>query len=150
MSRFTQQKFKTHKSDIRGRHRKAGVDTYELAKSYERLYKDCADDTEFKRFLMDPADGIGLTSNEVGKADRQRKALRIVVDKAVWARFNWEGGVCTIYSIKDGDEREAVYEEVMTKLGASGRRKLSKADLKVIIRDKAPSHKPNDKKTGGH
>lgn len=143
-SRFKTTKFKAHRKDIRAATKKVGASEWELARRYDSLWKDCSTASEFRDFLVDAADGLGLSEATVGKARRMVTALRSCPERVIWERLGWEGGVCSIARIPAAVERTAVHEEVLRRLGGNGRGKLTKEDFKTLLSEKAPSLERKD------
>jgi len=142
--RFKLEKFQTHKTKIAKAIKKVGGAEWDLAKGYQGLWTDCTSPDEFREFLADPADGLGLDSNKIKTARRMISALKSVPEKAIWERLGWSGGVSLLERVPKVRERKAVHDEVLKRIGKSGRGRLSKATYKQLLRDLAPSLEVKD------
>jgi len=142
--RFKLKKFQAHKTKIAKAIKKVGGAEWDLAKGYQGLWGDCTSPDEFREFLADPADGLGLDSNKIKTARRMISALKSAPEKAIWERLGWSGGVSQLERIPKARERKAVHDEVLKRIGKGGRGKLSKATFKQLLRDLAPSLEVKD------
>lgn len=142
--RFKTKKFQGAKSTILKARRKRGGAAWEEARGYEALWTECSSADEFRGFLMDPADGLGFPSATAGVARRMVSALKTCSEKILWERLGWQGGVCTIESIPNALERQAVHDAVLKKLGRAGRGKLNKPMFDDMVREHAPSKEVRD------
>ena len=143
-TRFKLKKFQAHKTKIAKAIKKVGGAEWDLAKGYQGLWTDCSSPEEFRGFLSDPADGLGLDSNKIKTARRMISALKSAPEKAIWERLGWSSGVSMLERVPKAAERKALHDEVLKRIGKSGRGRLSKAQFKQLLRDLAPSLEVKD------
>lgn len=137
---FQSQKMRGFRTKIRAAERKAGLAAYAQAEHLHTAMRACADGDQFRRWLMDPVDGLGYTN--------PRRPLNLVKafeiaggerNKLLWERLKYEGGVSKIAAIPLVAERKAIITAVKEKLGTNGRGKLTGNDFEGMIKEHAPS-----------
>ncbi len=139
---FQSQRMRGFRTKIRTAEKKAGAALYALAQSLHAARRVCADGDQFRRWLMDPVDGLGYTNPR--RPLNLVKAFDIVGgerDKILWERLGYDGGISKLTSIPLVAERKAVIKAVKDKLGANGRGKLTGNDWNKILESEAPSLK---------
>jgi hypothetical protein len=137
-NRFRTKKFQAAKKKLVALDKQRGGHEYIYAKELEGLEALCTNRQEFRRFLQDPADGLGYTNGTVISAREKVDALAVVPEQKIWEAIGWAGGVRQIWSIPKHEERKKLHKEVRKRVS---RGRLSKTAFKDLLKEHAPSLK---------
>jgi hypothetical protein len=130
--------FRDAKKSIITLGKKHGEVDFKLAKELDKLAKLCSNGQEFRRFLMDPADGLGFSNGAAISAREKVDALLVVPEQKLWEELGWAGGVRQIWKVPKHDERTKLHKEVRSRVG---RGRVSKTEFRELLKDLAPSLK---------
>ena len=137
-NKFRTKAFQAAKKSIVGLGKKRGEIDFKFAQELTKLERLCTNSQEFRKFLMDPADGLGYHNAAVITAREKVDALLVVPEQKIWEGLGWAGGVRQIWKIPKHKERVAFHKEI-TKRIARGR--LGKTAFRELLKELAPSLK---------
>lgn len=137
-NRFRTKKFQAAKKKLVALDKQRGGHEYLYAKELEGLEALCTNRQEFRRFLQDPADGLGYTNGTVISAREKVDALTVVPEQKIWEALGWAGGVRQIWAIPKHEERKKLHKEVRKRVS---RGRLPKTAFKDLLKEHAPSLK---------